>query len=163
MVMRIPHAPIATAGPVARKVFLPAGDVATGATDTVITTVLGSCIAVCLVDVARRRAGMNHFVLPKTTGSVGSLRYGEDATVHLIRLMESDGSRRHHLQAKVFGGGRVLNVGDTDDIGTTNARTAFAVLRDARIPVVAENTGGAYGRVVKLFCGTGTVFMRRIS
>ena len=59
-------------------------------TGTVLTTVLGSCVAACLIDVEAGVAGMNHFMLPDDAESAPrsaheSMRYGACAMNVLIR------------------------------------------------------------------------------
>ena len=52
-----------------------------------LTTVLGSCVAMCLRDPVRGVGGMNHFLLPDGAGSgtdVGRRRYGAYAMEVLI-------------------------------------------------------------------------------
>ncbi|MBF0165687.1 MAG: chemotaxis protein CheD, partial [Magnetococcales bacterium] len=51
----------------------------------VITTVLGSCIAVCLWDRMRKEGGMNHYKLPLWNGDgLPSPKYGNIAIAKLI-------------------------------------------------------------------------------
>ncbi|MGE5504661.1 MAG: chemotaxis protein CheD, partial [Actinomycetota bacterium] len=61
------------------QVFLTAGDVYCADRPTRISTVLGSCVAVCLVSARHRAAGMNHFVLPLSPPHEPCSRYGDVA------------------------------------------------------------------------------------
>src|SRR5690606_42079534 len=57
--------------------------------DMIVSTVLGSCVAVCLTDPGRRIAGMNHFLLPDGGGATGG-RYGVYAMELLINGLMKD-------------------------------------------------------------------------
>src|SRR5690349_15585026 len=88
--------------------FVPIGDVFAGKRPTVVRTVLGSCIAVCLRDPWAHVGGMNHFLLPAgAQGQQGSARYGVQAMEMLINACMQHGADRRCLEAKVFGGGYV--------------------------------------------------------
>ena len=83
----------------------------TAAKDEIVATVLGSCISVCMRDPQAGVGGLNHFLLPKNTGSSDTSageRYGDTAMEVLINEMIRLGADRRRMVAKVFGGGRVL-------------------------------------------------------
>ena len=78
--------------------------------DHVISTVLGSCVAVALYEQTRGVGGLNHFMLPDANFSPRmaesrSGRYGMYAMEMLLGDLIKLGSTRQHLRAKVFGGG----------------------------------------------------------
>ena len=80
-----------------------------------ISTLLGSCIAVCLFDPVNHVMGMNHFLLschrPFGNGPIFSTdagRYGINAMELLINEMYKLGARRSCLKAKAFGGGNLF-------------------------------------------------------
>ena len=147
-----------------RQIFLEPGALYCTAQSAVVRTVLGSCIAVCLVDRHCRAAGMNHFVLPTNPGGSSSLRYGDVAIEQLILKMGRLGCEIRDLRAKVFGGAAVLPFGVAEDtVGTKNANIALEMLRDRSIPVVARRTGGENGLLIRLYTGTGRVMVRTIA
>ena len=124
--------------------------------NTVLTTVLGSCIAVCFFDLKRQIGGMNHFLLPSGEGeTAGSLRYGANAMELLINGLLKKGAERHRLEAKVFGGARMM--GNLRNIGQANADFARQFLRDEGIPCKAESTGGISARRIRFWPTTGLV------
>ena len=90
--------------------------------DTVIMTVLGSCIAACLWDNRAGIGGMNHFMLPEGDSSDVSARYGSYAMELLINEMQKAGARRESLQAKIFGGAQVMAGFTTMNVGERNTR-----------------------------------------
>jgi chemotaxis protein CheD len=143
-------------------VFLVAGRLHCSPQPTLVTTVLGSCVAVCLWDRVRGVGGINHFMLPHSTGEK-TLRYGDVATDSLVRAMFDLDCRIENIEAKVFGGAIVLPTGCHDwHVGMRNAEAAVARLAAFRIPIVARRTGGHEGLSVKLFTASGDVLVRRI-
>ena len=132
-----------------------------------ITTLLGSCVAVCLWDPKARIGGMNHFMLPANTISDGSsATYGIHAMELLINEIMKLGGDRRRLTAKVFGGGDVLGKRVTDNpgmtIGEQNIKVALEFLETDRIPVIAKDVGGLTGRQIQFLTHTGQAFSRPV-
>src|SRR3982751_6528785 len=90
-------------------VFLYPGTMHCTPTPSVVTTVLGSCVAVCLIDWRRQLSGINHFMLPHDEDT-SSLRHGASAIALLLEEMLRGGARVETIKAKVFGGAAVLPV-----------------------------------------------------
>lgn len=142
------------------------GEVHAAREPTVVQTVLGSCIAVCLFDPEARVGGMNHFMLPEQAlddPSANSARYGVHAMELLIGAIQKLGGRRHRLRAKVFGGGHVLRIAASED-GVPARNIAFidAFLRDEELTVAARDVGGQQARRVLLETDTGRVLVKRL-
>lgn len=113
-----------------------------------ISTVLGSCVAVCMWDRSARLGGMNHIMLPLWNGEgLATPKYGNIAMEKLLDKMLRIGCRRENLVAKVFGGGNISGTGlEVFLIGDRNLMLAFQMLEEFRIPVVARDVGGRVGR-----------------
>ena len=97
--------------------------------DVMLTTILGSCVAACLRDRVSGIGGMNHFLLPggeKRSGDDG-MRYGVHAMELLVNNLLKLGARRDRLEAKLFGGARMLQ--GLTDVGELNASFAEDFLR----------------------------------
>ncbi|MDQ3259601.1 MAG: chemoreceptor glutamine deamidase CheD [Pseudomonadota bacterium] len=130
-----------------------------------IVTVLGSCVSTCMRDPDNLIGGMNHFMLPQHGGDAKSLismsaRYGAYAMEVLINQLLSLGAKRDRLEAKVFGGGRVL-AGMTD-VGQRNAEFVREYLRHERIKISAQDLGNTYPRKVYFFPQTGKVLVKQL-
>lgn len=126
-----------------------------------VTTVLGSCIAVCLMDKVNKVFGINHFMLPYWNGEgLASAKYGNIANEKLLAEMLRMGASRKQLEAKVFGGANQANF--TMNIGARNTEMAMKFLNDEQIPVVAESTQGHLGRKVIFDTSNGVVKMKLI-
>ncbi|MBK9796528.1 MAG: chemoreceptor glutamine deamidase CheD [Holophagaceae bacterium] len=134
--------------------------------DEVIVTVLGSCVAACLLDPIAMVGGMNHFMLPMKHGDRDpdvffAARYGAAAMEYLINNLLHLGAQRDRLVAKAFGGGRVMR-GISTDVGGQNADFVREFLRNEDIPIWGEDMGGPYPRKVYFFPHTGQVLVKRM-
>lgn len=131
--------------------------------DYVITTVLGSCIAVCLWDPRLRRGGMNHYKLPLWNGDgLPSPKYGNIAIAKLIEQMLDMGCNQRDLKAKVFGGGAVLQSSSGFlNVGQRNIEIAQEYLAQEKIPIVASDMGGEVSRKVIFTTQDGSILMKR--
>ncbi|HLW56388.1 MAG TPA: chemotaxis-specific protein-glutamate methyltransferase CheB [Bacteriovoracaceae bacterium] len=123
----------------------------------VLSTILGSCISVCLYSKTNKIGGMIHYALPDRGHAKNSLRndlnFGDSAIQILVDKLNSlHGSAIKDFEAKIVGGGKVIHeFGQTPDIGTLNIMTARKVLKDLRIPVVGEHVGGSSGRLIYFY------------
>jgi chemotaxis protein CheD len=116
--------------------------------NVVLTTLLGSCVAACIRDPVAEVGGMNHFLLPGAeVGSKDSERLG----VHLMELLLNglmrQGAHRDRLEAKLFGGARMMR--GLSDIGRKNADFAKRFLDYEGIKVISGDTGGEQGRRIQ--------------
>ncbi len=170
-----PDASIVAAGPepsLASGIKLPThaiivGEVKASDEPLRVTTLLGSCVAVCLYDSKTCIGGMNHFMLPcNHTADVQCATYGVHAMELLINEIMKLGGDRRRLTAKIFGGGDVLGKRVTDNpgmtIGEQNIQFAVGFLEKDRIPVIAKDLGGMTGRQVQFLTHTGQAFVRPV-
>lgn len=130
-----------------------------------VTTVLGSCISVCLFDAIQRVGGINHYMLPFWNGEgLASPKYGNIAIQKLIERMLSLGCDRRALEAKVFGGGEVLRItSGAMNVGQRNIMLAMEMLTQEKIPIKVANVGGQQGRKIYFNSGDGQVLMKRLN
>ena len=129
--------------------------------DLLIMTTLGSCIAACLWDREARIGGMNHFMLPE--GDAGSGRYGSYAMELLINEMLKHGATRATMEAKVFGGGQVIDGMNTMNVGERNTGFVMDYLKTERIPVVSKDVLGPYPRKVCFLPASGKAMVKRLA
>lgn len=72
------------------------------------STVLGSCVAVCLYEPDAMVGGMNHFLLPGSLeDATGDMKYGAYSMELLINGLLKLGADRFKLEAKIFGGSHI--------------------------------------------------------
>lgn len=131
------------------------------AEDLLIMTTLGSCIAACLWDPDSRVGGLNHFMLPEGSGDSG--RYGAFAMELLINELLKRGATRGSLQAKVFGGGQVIQGMDSMNVGKRNTRFVLDYLKAERIPVVSKDVQDVYPRKVCFMPASGKAMVKRLA
>jgi len=134
--------------------------------DMALVTVLGSCVAACIRDTRTGVGGMNHFMLPESSGGDGvataSARYGTYAMEILINTILKQGGRRGSLEAKVFGGGNVLEGLAAANVGPRNAAFVREFLETEGIPVRAADLEDIYPRKVYFFPKTGRAMVRKL-
>jgi len=132
-----------------------------------ITTVLGSCVAVCLWDSVNNIGGMNHYMLPFWNGDgLASPKYGNIAIHKLYEKVTALGAEHRYIIAKIFGGGHVLNTktnNSTFDIGYRNIELAEKMLDELNVPIVKHSVGGRNGRKIRFNTFTGEVLLKMIN
>jgi chemotaxis protein CheD len=137
--------------------------------DMALVTVLGSCVSACLRDRENGVGGMNHFMLPeegKIMGTHGNVsaggRYGVHAMELLINQILKLGGRRERLEAKVFGGGNVLQGFMLSNVGQQNAEFIVEYLNIERIPILARDLLEDCPRKIYYFPRSGKVMVKRL-
>jgi chemotaxis protein CheD len=146
------------------SVYLHAGEIFASPTGCTIATIVGSCVAVCLFDPARRIGGANHYLLSESFGtSQTSPRFGSVAIPELVLRMLALGGRKSDLVAKIFGGASTTGVaGVSGSLGSKNVQIAKRILSAERIPIVAEDVGGERGRKIVFHTAEGHVWVRKL-
>jgi chemotaxis protein CheD len=144
------------------SVYLHPGHVYTASHPALVSTVLGSCVAVCLWDQTTRVGGMNHFLL--TAGRKGDPRYAGAAMQRLVEEMIARGALVPKMVAKVFGGACVIPgfTGARQAIGAQNSEAALRFLAANGIPVRATQVGGSRGRKLLFHTGSGHAYVKDI-
>lgn len=128
-----------------------------------VTTILGSCVAVCLWDSQSGCGGINHFMLPLWNGEgLPTPKYGNVAIDKLVEKMLGLGCRKEYLVAKWFGGASVI--GDAMgimQIGERNILIAEELLAIHKIPTVGKDVGGLHGMRITFNTKSGVVMASR--
>jgi chemotaxis protein CheD len=139
----------------------------TGDAREMLVTILGSCISVCLRDPVAKVGGMNHILLPGDSnvklskGDLGySTRFGAYAMEELINGMLKLGASKARMEAKIFGGGNVIN--NATLIGDKNVIFATQFLEQEKIPIKSKDVGGIDARRLHFFPDTGKAFIRKL-
>ena len=136
-------------------------------TEKPLSTLLGSCVAVCLFDPALKIGGINHFMLPEMGrskyGDVDSLLSGNFAMEALLNALLGKGAKKVRLQAKAFGGGTIIDAGESSlSIGMRNASFAKEWLIREGIPLVSSDFLGPWSRKIIFLPFNGEVFCKRL-
>lgn len=149
-----------------QKYFLLPGDIAFASHPAHLSTLLGSCVAVCLHDEKRKMGGMNHYMLPahgEGGPRIAKGKYGEYAIPRLIAMAERAGCALGSLTAQVYGGGHVAgHLGSMGEVGLYNVSDRNSVLAETMlkqlgVKVVKRDTGGTVARKIHMNTETGQV------
>lgn len=138
---------------------------------------LGSCVGVALYDGKRRIGGMAHIMLPDSTAisrRKNPGKFADTAIRAMVEDMEKLGSERKDIRAKIAGGACMFHIPGAKNpknvpgpylgmqIGERNVEAVKKVLKELRIPLVAEDTGGDYGRTMRFNIADGSVTITSI-
>jgi chemotaxis protein CheD len=130
-----------------------------------VTTILGSCVSICLWDPRSKIGGLNHFLLPTFGGEgLASSRFGNVAFYELLEKLLALGCRKQDLQSKIFGGACVLEAfrSKENHLGQKNVRVAERLLDAEGIPLIHRNVGGLRGRKLIFHTDSGAVWVKQL-
>ena len=147
---------------VVNKHYLYPGTIFTHRDRHLVTTILGSCVAVCVWHERARIGGINHYLLPLWNGDgLPTPKYGNiaiDRLVEKIRMIAGGGI----LIAKVFGGASMWSqTSGALAVGERNVELAFSTLEEMKIKIVSQDVGGGLGRKIIFDTESGGVLLRR--
>lgn len=132
----------------------------------VIVTVLGSCVIACIRDWRRGIGGMYQFMVvnvnedqPLNQRMESMASAGMD---NFINHLVDRGAEESELEAKVFGGGNILNGMQRNNVGARSAQFLRSYLAGRNIPVLADDMLGIYPRKVYFFPETGEVLVKKL-
>lgn len=123
-------------------------------TNAVLSTILGSCVAVCLFDQKKGVIGLKHFKLKEA---------GNFAVDKLIKEMIAAGAEQKNLKAKIFGADRIMEPYSRLKAAESNTENVKSYLSFLNIQVIAENLGSNWGRKLFFFSQTKDVLLNRIT
>ena len=126
-----------------------------------ISTILGSCAAVCLWDRRKKIGGMNHYLLPEgQENAPNPNRYGNIANSALLNQMLSMGCNVKDLQGKIFGGASAFAVDPENSLGAQNVKLAEEFLLERGIPLMLKDVSGRRGRRLTFNTGDGSTHLK---
>lgn len=131
--------------------YLCPGQLFASAEPTAVTTIVSSCVAVCLLDSATGVGGVCHFQLPQWLGTgPRTPSYADVAIEELLARMAALGARPQTIQAKLFGGACLTPHVPRrhKSLGEENVERSLDYLRASGIAVSEESTGGWRGRKI---------------
>jgi chemotaxis protein CheD len=133
-----------------------------------ITTLgLGSCVGITLHDPIRKIGGLVHIMLPEYNGQLDHNRhkFADSGIAELLDRLIKTGARRNSLVAKLAGGAHMFSGAGAQNflkIGERNVAVSVKTLHALKLPIVANDTGGAHGRTIELYTDTGRLKIRTV-
>lgn len=145
---------------VTRSVHLGIGEIFVSDEPAVISTILGSCVSVCMFTTDGKTGGIIHFALPDRSYANGhqrnDLHFGDLAIKTLHDEIVSRGVDPKRLQAKIAGGANVIeHIKHSANIGDLNIAMAKESLSLLKVPLVGEHVGGQTGRKIYFYTKSG--------
>lgn len=137
--------------------------------DVLQTCGLGSCVGICLWDSITKVAGMAHIMLPDSAQSKSQgnpAKFADTAVPLLIEKMVNLGANKTRMVAKIAGGAQMFSFYGKNDImriGERNAEAVKKALQKEKIKLLAEDTGGNYGRTIEYSAANGQLMIRTIN
>ena len=143
--------------------FLQPGEILIARKPALISTVLGSCVAVTLFCPGQKVGAICHAMLPEGK-EPGGKYLNQAMDLMLLRLAER-GILPAAIEAKLFGGAdmfETVGTGKGVTVGCMNIRAARHALQQTGLALRAEDVGGPLGRKIQFNTETGEVLLRRL-
>lgn len=150
----------------ADSVFLKPGELFTATGPAIVTTVLGSCVAVTMYAERFGYGSICHAMLPRNPPSNkrDTFRYVDSSLFYMIEELRAAGIRNDEIEVKLMGGADVLErlAGGSASVGQQNIRAARDIIQTEGLELAACDVGGEMGRKLVFHAHTGKVFLKRI-
>ncbi len=128
-----------------------------------VTIGLGSCVGISLRDPVARVGALAHIVLPtieEAKNKSNPLKFADSGIEVAVQKMLEKGCLRSRIESKIAGGASMFNFGDNMNIGEKNVDAVIRKLEEMKIPILAKDTGGNYGRTIEYHVETGLLIVR---
>jgi chemotaxis protein CheD len=129
---------------------------------------LGSCVGITLYDPSMKVGGLLHIMLPDSTqarSNENPAKFADTGIPLMLKEIIALGAVRSRVVAKIAGGSQMFKFANATDImrvGERNSQAVKVVLKDLNIRIIADDTGGNYGRTVELQLDTGVYRIKTI-
>ena len=152
-------------------VFLKPGQMMVSSVPLLVTTLLGSCVAVTLFSARHHLGAICHAQLPSCSKNmpcdharIDAGKYVECAIERMLARFSVQGVAREEIRAKLFGGADMFDKmhGRDGSVGKQNMEMALRMLEKRSVRVVRQDLGGERGRKIVFHTHTGEVFLKRL-
>lgn len=129
---------------------------------------LGSCVGIALYDPITKVGGLAHIMLPdskQARSAENPAKFADTALPLMLDEVIKLGAAKSRIIAKIAGGAQMFTFANATDImrvGERNAEAVKIVLKKLEIRMIAEDTGGNYGRTVELKLDSGIYRVKTI-
>lgn len=135
----------------------------------VLTTLgLGSCVGICLYDPTTKVTGMAHIMLPSSQAirnNTNPAKFADTAIDLMLAEMYKIGAEKSRLICKIAGGAQMFSFQSKNDmmkIGERNAEAVRDIMKQHKIPIKADDTGGSFGRTIEFDSADGGLLIKTI-
>ncbi|HZK57641.1 MAG TPA: chemotaxis protein CheD [Clostridia bacterium] len=135
----------------------------------ILTTLgLGSCVGVILYDRVVKIGGLAHIMLPNSKqirNNENKAKFADTGIQLLLDRMMTIGCSRPRIIAKIAGGSQMFSFQNDNEmmkIGKKNILATKKMLNLLEIPIIAEDTGGNYGRTIEFHTTDGRLVIKTI-
>lgn len=139
------------------------------APDKISTLGLGSCCGVTLYDKTTKICGMVHVMLPSATAvsdSSNKAKFADSGILLLLDRLQRAGAARPGITAKMAGGANMFASTTIQNnllkVGERNVQACREMLSKLRIPILAEDVLGTYGRTITFDPATGMLNIKTV-
>ncbi|MDF2178238.1 chemotaxis protein CheD [Aliiglaciecola sp. CAU 1673] len=153
----------------AGRIVIHAGELVFGKGNTMLNTLLGSCVSITLWHPTKAYGGMCHFALARRPSyQPGELdaRYADDCIKIFENLVAEKSTKLSEYEAKIFGGSDMLSRAREDlekdfseiernAIGDVNSAEAFRLLLERNVRILEADVGEKGYRKVAMDMATG--------
>ena len=156
--------------PARLDIYLHPGEWYFGGRDTLIHTLLGSCVSITLWHPLHRLGGMCHYMLPtRGRGQEHTLalsgRYADEAILLLLQQVLRSGLPLREFHAKLIGAAGVLTDNEmtlsaAPDVAANNMAQARQLADQLGLNLKANDLGGTRPRLVWFDLDSGDVWVR---
>lgn len=150
------------------KLHVQIGQVKVAGAGQSLEAILGSCIGIGFLCPSKGKYGLAHALLAKSTGPAqtkDSGRHVDHAIQSLMSMLEIGQDERREVRVFLAGGANMTMPPGSDPsrlVGTVNANFARKALREAKLRVIEDETGGDNGRRVTIDCTSGEYSIQTI-
>ncbi len=141
--------------------YVPSGEVAIGLeNELLVSSPLGTCVAVMAYDAKTKICGMAHIMLPGKSqkgNPVHKNRYAADAIDDLLRKLHQAGIPNENIDICLAGGANVLKK-ENDTLCIELAASVVQIIGEKKLKVRATSLGGYERRIASLDPETGIAY-----
>ena len=143
------------------------GEIGVAKNPNTLTTTLGSCIGIVLIDSKENQFGLVHVMLPKALEEDPKEpgRYADTGIVALLKEMDISSPRARKLKAVIAGGANMFQSTAKSQrlgIGENNMIAVKEILKEMGIPILGEDLGGTKGRKLRIDTEKQVIFVSQI-
>jgi chemotaxis protein CheD len=147
----------------AERASVAIGEAVVATEPTVLTTILGSCVALTLYVPQLKLGVLGHIVLPRATEPTSyPAKFADTAVPLMLAMLKDRGARVSGAVAKIAGGACMFGDGKLMQIGENNIQATQQALAAAGVRVVGQDVGGTVGRRVSFDLASGSLAIQPV-